>query len=386
MKITLQPKCLIWARERAGLTTSELAKKLRVKHEKVIEWEKTGEITLALAEKLANVTHIPFGYLFLPEPLVEELPINDFRTVRTQEIARPSVDLLDVVNDALRRQDWYRDYLVANGGEALEFVGSLDLSTDTVEAANRIRRVVAWDSPIITQASNWEEALSRRIDTVEDAGILVMRSGIVGNNTHRPLSVSEFRGFALADSYAPLIFINGRDAKAGQVFTLAHELVHIWLGVSGVTNLNQTYSPNIEIERYCNAVAAELLVPSKEIRELWAKLDQSAVDKIAFAVRHFKVSSLVILRRLHDNNLIPTEEFRRRYTDELTGFVQKEAKGDSGGDFYLTLRARVGKRFASALVESTLEGETSYREAFQLLGTNNPNTFREFASTIGIAV
>lgn len=381
MKTTLQPNCLRWARERAGLSTHDLAHKIGVNEDKVLSWEQSGELTFSQAERLANATHTPVGYLFLPNPPIETLPVPDFRTVGTASRPQPSPALLDVVNEALRRQDWYRDYIRNNGGEPLAFVRSLSLTDDFVGAANSIRAIVAWDADSRAQANTWEAALSKQVDAIEDAGILVMRSGVVGNNTNRPLSVSEFRGFAISDDYAPLIFINGRDSKAAQMFTLAHELVHIWLGVSGVSNLDQTYSSGAETERFCNAVAAELLVPSEELRTQWKPFQQPS-EQIPLLVRYFKVSSLVVLRRLRDAGFVTEEEFRRLYTDELTQFNQKPAS-TGGGNFYLTLRARLGKRFASALVESTLEGVTPYRDAFSLLGVANSERMQKLAAIIG---
>jgi len=379
VKATLQPDTLRWARERAGFSVASLAQKLNVKEDKVIAWETSGELTLSLAERLANATHTPLGYLFLPKPPVEKLPVADFRTVATGNISNPSPDLLDIVNDAMARQDWYRDYLLSNGGEPLPFVGSLSLPGNILGAAERIRDVVFWDSELRSHASSWENALTKQIDAVEEAGILVMRSSIVGNNTHRPLSVGEFRGFALSDEYAPLVFINSQDSKAAQMFTLAHELVHIWLGLSGVSNLSNTYSPEIDAERFCNAVAAELLVPSTELRIQW-EVVQSYSDRLTRLVRYFKVSSLVVLRRLHDANHLSDEEFNRFYTDEL---AQGRSSSNGGGDFYRTLRVRLGKRFVSALVGSTLEGTTSYREAFHLLGVNNSEKVRKIAVMMG---
>lgn len=387
MNITLQPACLRWARERAGLTIPELAEKIGLKEDKVVAWEQSGEITLSRAEKLARFTHTPLGFLFLPEPPVEELPISDFRTQQAYEDWGPSIDLLDVINDALQIQDWYRDYLLSVGGQPLEFVGSLKVSKSRrsiANAAKHIRDAIGWNAEISAQTSSWETALARHIEAVEDAGILVMRSGIVGTNTHRPLSVSEFRGFALSDPYAPLIFINGKDANAAKLFTLAHELVHIALGVSGVSNLYRTYSPNIAEEIFCNAVAAELLVPLADLAALTANAE-SPTEVIPLATRHFKVSSLVILRRLRDAGILPDEEFERLYTDELGQFAQRTPpKGEGGGDFYATTRARLGKRFLSALLGDTLEGRTTYREALQLLGVSKIETLRNLASEMGV--
>ena len=382
MNTTFQPTCLRWARERAGLSTDDLASKLGVSQDKVSAWEVSGELTLSLAEKLANATHTPLGYLFLSEPPVENLPIRDFRTVGAQVASRPSPDLLDTIYDALRRQEWYRDYLVASAGEPLEFVGSLQVSEDILTSAERIRSLIAWDAGSRAQASSWEIALSKQIEAVEEIGVLVMRSGIVGNNTHRPLSVSEFRGFALSDEYAPIVFINSRDAKAAQMFTLAHELVHILLGVSGVSNLNRTYPSQDSTERFCNAVAAELLVPLSDLRIQWAGV-HTYPDWIARLTRYFKVSSLVILRRLHDAGYLAREEFDKLYNDELAQFTPKLRKNE-GGDFYLTLCARLGGRFVSALVESTLEGRTQYRDAFHLLGVAKADTVHTLAQRIGV--
>ncbi len=383
MKLTLAITCLRWARERAGLSISDLAAKMHVSEEKIQAWENSGEITIAQADKLAHVTHTPIGYLFLPEPPIEQLPVKDFRTLGTQRIARPSPELLDTVNEALRRQDWYREYAEANGAQPLAFVGSLQISDTTSDAVAQIRQFVAWDGTMRAQATMWEKALSQQIEAVEEAGVLVMRNGVVGNNTRRPLNVSEFRGFALSDPFAPLIFLNGRDAKAAQMFTLAHELVHLFLGVSGISNLNQTYAPDDQTEQFCNKVAAELLVPLAELRRQWnfVKMSPDAVTRL---MKHFKVSSLVILRRLRDADFLTESEFRRLYADALAQFNTQQ-KSDGGGDFYRTLRTRLGRRFATAVVESALEGRTLYRDAYRLLGVTNAEGVRRLAQEVEVA-
>ncbi len=381
MKTTLQPEVLQWARKRVGLSVETLAAKIGIKEDKVTDWEQTGELTLAQAEKLARVTYTPLGYLFLPEPPEEKLPVRDFRTLGTQSIQRPTPDLLDVVNEALLRQDWYHDYAIAAGEEPVAFVGSLVVSAGIAEAAAHIQSVIRWDAAMRAEAKTWEIALTQQIEAVEEAGILVMRSGIVGNNTHRPLSVSEFRGFALSDNYAPLIFLNGKDAKAAQMFTLAHEVAHIGLGISGVSNLRQTYAPNDQTERFCNAVAAELLVPAGELQAQWSQV-RTTPDAVARLVRHFKVSSLVILRRLRDADFLTEAEFYARYSDELAQFSEVSA-ATGGGNFYRTLRTRLGRRFVSAMIESTLEGQTLYRDAFRLLGVSKADAVRKLATGNG---
>ena len=384
----LQPDCLRWARERARLDVPALAQKMGIKEEKIVTWEQSGEITWSLVQKLAKDTHTPLGYLFLPSRPSIRLPIKDFRTVESKDISDPTPELIDVVNDALMRQDWYRDYIINNGGEPLPFVGSLRVSTDIVGSANRIREQVAWRTELRETHPSSDAMLTRYIRAVEGTGILVMRSGVVGNNTHRSLDVNEFRGFALSDEYAPIIFINSKDAKAAQLFTLAHELVHIWVGISGITNLRQTYSPDIEAERFCNRVAAELLVPSEEFRRRWRDIRRATntiTDGIEQAARYFRVSSFVILRCLLDANFISPDDFHFFYDGYQVKFAnQKSPPKKNGGDFFLTLQARLGAQFLSALVSSTLGGETPYREAFDLLGVSSVETIRDIASKVGV--
>jgi Zn-dependent peptidase ImmA (M78 family) len=384
MRVTLEPQVLRWARERAGLSVRELGEKLKTKPESVRSWEETGQLSFAQAEKLARVTHTPFGYLYLEAPPEEKLPVPDFRTVAGKDLLRPSPDLLDVLGGALRRQDWIRDYLVAYGEEALSFVGSAKLDESPDEVAARIRRAIHLETEARSDARNWEEALRLQVEGMEESGVLVMRSGIVGNNTHRQLSVEEFRGFALSDLYAPLVFINSRDSKGAQMFTLAHELVHIWLGVSGVSNLEATYAPNHRIERFCNRVAAELLVPAVELRAEW-QAARAQPRPLAGLAQRFKVSSLVLLRRLRDLRFISQSQFERQYSDEEKRFEERTAQSAGGGDFYLTQRTRTGRRFAKALIESVLEGRTTYRDAFQLLGIRKIETFNEFVKEMNFA-
>lgn len=381
MKITVQPALLQWARQRAGLRESDLGKKLGIKkypEEQVEQWEKDGVITYSRAEKIAKATHTPFGYLFLPEPPAEELPVADFRTTGSEKAARPSPELLDVLYDAMRKQSWYRDYLLDLDEDRLDFIGSVTMKQTIPEVASAIRERFRFDVSLRAAVATWEQALSFMFDHCENQGVLVLRSGIADGNTHRPLKVEEFRGFALTDAYAPLIFINTADSPAAQMFTLVHELVHLWLGVSGVSNLERTYAPEKKVEIFCNQVAAEILVP---LAELETCLSQG-LDDINALRRRFRVSSLVILRRLKDLGKLDSEKFKKLYLEQEEEFFRRKAKQKSGGNYYATQQVRVGRRFARALVGSALEGRTLYRDAYGLLGIKKAETFKKFAQEL----
>lgn len=387
MNITLQPTVLRWARERAGLDAAALAKKLNTTAEKVVQWESEGTLTYKRAEKLAEKTHTPFGYLFLDTPPEESLPITDFRTVGSEEPARPSPELLDVLYDAMSKQAWYRDYLVEMGETRLDYIGSARLEEAPAEVAARIREQCGFASEARAQASDWKSALSLMFEQCEEHGILVTRTGMAKGNPHRPLKVEEFRGFALSDPYAPLIFINSRDSQAAQMFTLIHEVVHLWLGLSGVSNLTSTYAPSARIEQFCNAVAAEILVPIEALRVQLAQVHEDE-DPIRRLGRYFKVSSLVILRRLQDLGEIDAATFRKLYKKEEARFAMIKARQQAGGggNYYAAKNVQVGRRFARALIGSTLEGRTPYREAYSLLGVKKAETFNNFARQLHFRV
>ena len=377
-RVTVHPDLLRWARERSGYSVDALVSRFP----KLGEWEQ-GEVrpTLKQLEAFAKATRTPVGFLFLSKPPEEGVPIPDFRTVADLGIGRPSPDLLDTVYLCQQRQDWYRDFTRSLREPKLEFVGSARLGDDIVETAARMRRALALDLEERRRLATWTDALRRFIAQADSLGVLMMVSGVVGSNNRRRLDPQEFRGFALVDPVAPLVFVNGADTKAAQMFTLAHELAHVWLGESAVSNADARAAPEQEIERWCNRVAAELLVPLAVFQDEFdgdAEL-QLEVNRLA---RRFKVSTLVVLRRVHDAGQITRNAFWAAYDAELER-LRALPKG-SGGDFYLTLGVRVSKRFARAAVTSTLEGRTSFTETFRMLGLKKMATFNELGRSLGM--
>ena len=383
MKVELKPALIVWARERASLSPDELASRMGVTPERVAQWEANGELTYKQAEKLARSTHTPIGYLFLSTPPEEKMPIPDYRTVGNQAMQRPSPDLLDTIYQCQRQQDWYRNYLIDSGAQPLPFVGSVHTNDGAMSAAGAIRGKLGLASGERLAARTWEEALRMMFMHVEDAGILVMRSGIVGNNTHRKLSVEEFRGFTLCDDYAPLIFINSADSKSAKMFTLAHELTHIWLGLSGISNPTVIAENGQSVERFCNAVAAEVLIPLADVRTAW-QANEDLDEAVTHLANRFKVSRLVAIRRAHDAGLISRDEMQETYDAEVEHLAAIARGG--GGDYYRTQGSRLGHSFLTALILSALEGKTLYRDAFRLLGVTKYETFQELARSVQIPV
>jgi Zn-dependent peptidase ImmA (M78 family) len=380
MRVDVKPELLRWARERVGLTTDALAERFP----KLPSWEsEETKPTLKQLEKFARATHTSIGYLFLAEPPAIRIPIPDLRTVADREIENPSPDLLDTIFICQERQDWYRDYARSEGYQALSFVGAASVSDNVEHVASAIREALRFDIAERRDMPSWTDALRSFIDRADQLGVLVAVSGIVGNNTHRKLDPGEFRGFALADEYAPVIFINGADSKAAQMFTLAHELAHIWLGESALSDSDRAYRIENNVERWCNEVAAETLVPRRVFAEQ-VGADGYSRDELPRLARYFKVSQLVILRRYKDVGKLTTERFWDEYNDEIAR-LRSVAPGGGGGNFYATEGVRVGKRFSRALVGSVLEGHTLYRDALRLLAMKKIGTFHEFAHSIGVA-
>jgi Zn-dependent peptidase ImmA (M78 family) len=381
-RVAIRPELLRWARERAGIRDTD---ELQGRFPKLSEWE-AGETqpTLKQLGAFAQALHVPIGYLFLPEPPEEPLPIPDFRTHDGRGVRRASPDLLDMLYACQERQGWYRDFALTVRLPESGFVGSAALSDRPEDVAARMAETLGFDVAARAACRTWEEALRLFIAQADKIGVLVMVSGVVLSNNRRILDPEEFRGFALADKRAPLVFINGADTKSGQMFTLAHELAHLWLGSSAVSDASAVPLHGYRREEvWCNAVAAELLVPLAALRPALQPnepLDQS-LQRLA---RQFKVSTLVVLRRLLDAGALDRPAFDRAWASERARLRDLAGANAGGGDFYRTTLSRVSRRFARALVESTLEGQTLYRDAFRMLGVKKTETFNNIGREVGV--
>lgn len=363
-KVSVSKNVLLWATERSGLPREALQHKFP----RIEEWVAgKSQPTLKQLDSLAKSTFTPLGYFFLPEPPQEQMPIPYYRTIASPGQNKPSPNLLETIQIMQRRQTWMRDFLVDQGQEKLDFVSSVKLDEPAFSVAEKIRYGLGLDKAWAEKESSWSAALKTLRETMEASGILVVANGIVENNTNRKLDVDEFRGFVLVDDYAPFVFINGADGKAAQMFTLAHELAHVFIGSSAAFDLREMQPSRAPTEVRCNSIAAEFLVPERELRKIWPSI---ADDSEPFQViaRKFKISSLVAARRALDISLISRVQFREFYLTYLDSERQRTLRRAEGGDFYANQNLRVGRRFASAVAQAALEGKLLYSEAFSLTG------------------
>jgi Zn-dependent peptidase ImmA (M78 family)/DNA-binding XRE family transcriptional regulator len=389
-KALINGEILRWARERAAIQPEELASRIGQDNSRVSEWESgKAQPTFKQAQRLARLLHVPFGYLFLPQPPSDEIPLPDLRTLGSEPARALDLNSRALLEDVLFKHAWFVNYLVDQGQEPLPFVGKFDARANATEVAADIRNTLKLEEAI-RASRNWEAYLRLLIDKAEDASIWVMRSGIVGSNTHRPLSVQQFRGFAIADSIAPLVFINGRDVLAGQIFTFAHELSHIWLGSTGVSNVHldrKDFGTNRATEVACNKIAGEVLVPEIEFRELWSDR-RSEKENYELLSQHFKVSQIVVARRALDLGQVTDDLYSQFYRAEQARWVeerrQDEEDESSGGNFYNTLPLRNGSRFTRAVVSQAMAGGTLLRDAGMLLNMQPSSVVKYFKKAVSL--
>jgi Zn-dependent peptidase ImmA (M78 family) len=377
MGVEVNPEVVRWAVDRSRVPLDQLQRKFP----KIREWT-AGESqpTLRQLESVAKATYTPLGFLFLEEPPPDELPVPYFRTLDDETPRGPSPHLLETIQTMQQRQAWMREYLIDQGQERLAFVASARLDEPAASIAQRMRTALGFEEGWANELPSWTEALRALREAMEDAGILVVVNGIVGNNTHRSLDPDEFRGFVLVDEYAPLVFVNGADYKAPQMFTLAHELAHVFFGSSAAFDLRDTLPASDPMEQRCNRVAAEFLVPEAELRQAWASVHNDP-ERFQTIARRFKVSSVVAARRALDLRLIRREAFFKFYRAYQDREEEAAARRPDGGDFYANQNFRVGRRFGSAVIRAAREGKLLYSEAFRLTGLYG-RTFERYASSV----
>lgn len=350
--------------------------KLHNRFNKLDEWL-SGSLqpTLKQLEEFANATSTPFGYFFLQRPPVEQLPIPHYRKIEDGMREQPTPDLIETLHTMQRRQDFMKDYYERFIGEPLEFVGSYK-GNSAEELANKIRELFDLEIGWSVKLRTFQEALKYLIGKCEKNHIMVMVNGIVGSNTHRPLSVEEFRGFVLVDQIAPLIFLNGADAKSAQIFTLIHEVAHIFIGSSAIVEASPLNRVDEGIEQLCNSAAAEFLCPRDSFLNAW-RTHYPDGEVYKTLGNKYKVSPLVIGRRALELGCVDKTEFFEFYNRYIEELQLDRGSTSSGGDFYNTTRIRLGELFSKVVIYQIKAGNIQFTDAYKLTGLKG-STFQRY--------
>ncbi len=360
VRVPIEPAALRWAVGRAGLSDRDVERIFPA----FAKWE-SGELqpTLRQAKDLAKKAHVPFGRLLLSPPEGSSLAVPDFRTVRNRDVAAPSSDLEDVVSAAQARLGWYVEYADQEGVEAPELVGMAGRDATTpsdIAVAAREKLGIPQDGFLIGQ-----DKVKTLVDAMEQAGILVSRNSVVGNNTNRQLDVEEFRGFTLLENGFAAVFVNTRDPKNAQLFSLAHELGHIVRGEPGISD----HSQQLEVERWCNRFAASFLVPKAALQRAWNPQEQ-LVDELSATAKVSGVSREVLLWRLVELEMVSRTEADRLLPILRSKGVgaEKTAKPSGSPPFHVLVKSRVGGRFLEAVAHAVTADMLTERDAATFVG------------------
>ncbi len=369
-EVNINASMLTWAIARAGFELHEFTDKTP----KVLDWiEGKKKPTFKQLENFSKKVHLPFGYLFLAEPPKEKLPFPFFRTngIQTSGV---NLNVYDTILLIQKRQSWLIDYLKDRDFKNIDFVGKFKNSFNVQDIVKDIRTTLGLNENWASNFSTWEKALDHLTLQIEENGIIMVFNGVVENNTSRPISVNDCRGFVLVDPIAPFMFINNSDGKAAQMFTIVHELAHVWTGHSAGFDFSKLQPANDPIELLCDKIAAEFLVPEYSFINVWEEK-----RNIKTVAKYFKVSEIVIARRALDTGKITKKEFfdfYEQYSNEL--FIKKENQS-SGGDFYATTKKRLSITFAAHINNAVKSGKLLHRDAYKLTSLKG-DTFQTFFS------
>lgn len=368
----ITPSVLEWAIKRAGVSAESI-------HKKAEQWVSgKARPTFKQAVDIAKTLQIPFGYLWLKEPPKEQEIIPDLRTIGNGGLAQMPLELKTAVNDVKQKQEWFKEYAKTNGILKCEAIGRFKGPDDTQEIADDVTaRLEIQD--LVGSGCDKDRMLKNLIEKIEKLGILVMRNSILRGNTKKKLNLDTFRGFAIFDEFAPLIFINTNDSKAGQIFTLMHEVAHLWIGQSGISDLD--IRENNKIELVCNEIAAKILMPKTKIQKAFREFgDDRRLERIA---DRFSVSTLAVLNRLRSLNLLAPSRYQELYDAELEKFSRIPKTRPSGAPPpEVMVRVRNGYLFTFAVTSSVLSGDETYTNGASLLGFKNTDLINKVAKEI----
>jgi Zn-dependent peptidase ImmA (M78 family)/DNA-binding XRE family transcriptional regulator len=357
----ITPKVLKWARDSARMSVETAARKVSVDAEKLISWEEgKTQPTIKQAETLAKAYKRPFALFFLPEVPRDFKPLQDFRRAVAKPLSTASVF---IIREIQQKQAWISDVYQENGEDTSFFVGRFSLNDDPKLVSQHILNTLN----INPSHYSTDNPIKEWIQKAESNGIFISRTSFI--NSTLTLDSEEMQGFTIADKYAPFIFINSDDWNAPQLFTLVHELAHIWIAATGISNEiipDSAQSNHLHpVELFCNEVAANALMPSQMMGELSISIFDSG-SSVFRAAKEMGVSSNALLVRALNLKLISIDTYQKRKREadvEFQVFLKKEAerrakqkKEKKGGPNYYLLQLNKNSRLFTQIVLDAFKG------------------------------
>jgi Zn-dependent peptidase ImmA (M78 family) len=392
-KANINPELLSWARKEAGLSLAEAALQARIAdlrsktaEERLKEWEDGGDSpTLNQLSNISKAYYRPVLTFYLPAPPAPNADVADFRTIADEEIGNISPKLRALVSKMKARQQEILDLLSGDDDEEQEqlpFIGRFRENLEVAVVAKDIEDVLSL--PLDQRRRlNGNDALLRLIRSkAEAAGIFVIAQGDLGSH-HTDIAPSVFRGFALADQIAPFVVLNDNDAKPAQTFTLVHELAHLWIGDTGISNYNpfaERGEAQDDNEKFCNEVSAEFLMPRESITQSWnARRAMPVADAVQEIASDFGVSRAAVgirlwkLNELEDQVWWPLFESYKREWE-----VIRERRADNQGEapplYYPMKKSQLGGLLINTVLTALDAGKVTYTRASRILDAA-PNSF-----------
>ncbi len=383
----VNPQILKWARETAGFTEAEAVARLKLSAARGVEGiDRLRELESGLTPptrpmliKMAKQYRRPLLTFYLKNPPITGDRGQDFRTLPHDHPAREEALLDALIRSVQARQGLVRSALLdEDDAEPLRFIGSMSMDDGAEAVLASVRQVLRVSREELRQERDPDAAFQLLREHVEDAGIFVLLLGNLGSH-HTNIDVGTFRGFALADEIAPFVVVNDQDHRAAWSFTLIHELTHLWLGQTGVSG----GTPESHVERFCNDVASEFLLPGVELEAFSVRPRisvQVLADEVDSFARERNVSRSMIAYRLYRNNIIKAEvwrslsrHFRDRWLKDREHRRLQNHGRKGGPDYYVVRRHRLGPRFVQLTARLMAAGALTTSKAGQVLGVRPKN-------------
>lgn len=379
-KAYITPSVLEWARKSARIASDRAAAKVAVTVEKLLEWEAgISHPTIKQAETLAKYYKRPFALLFLSEIPRDFQPLQDFRSIGAAPLSTASLFL---IRELQQKQSWISDEFKADGKPPLKFIGKFSLQDNPSDVAHDILSSLNLNP----QQYSSTNPIKEWIDKAEANGIFISRTSFI--HSRMKLDYEEFQGCAIADHYAPFVFINSHDWDAPLLFTLVHELAHLWIAQTGISNdVEAQVNPSNRlhpVELFCNEVAGSALMPTEMMQSFPPGIFNS-VGEIYKNIRKLGVSTFAFLVRSHKLKLISFETYRKLKADADTAFknflereeeknVLKKANDVKGGPSYYLLQVnRNGRLFTQIVLDAYNGGLLQPTHASHLLNVKVSN-------------